>query len=267
VHSEEASAEEGGRRRRRGRRAEEDRRGDGDADPPAAPFFAMVDAASASAAAAAAERGAPLPGWGTPAPSSGRYRDEEGPPITERISEDAIVLVRGEEDPRGREERDRYVREIWNGVHEKAIERTRLRMSLRNGGVVGNGDAARGGRGVVVDVDGANGASDEDIDDGEYVGSDDGEYAGSDDGGDVAASLRAVDDAVASVPTEEGGPDSSRYSGSGGAAVVERGGTRRRGFVRRVRRKRRRSFLVVALTVVVGRRLMLAYFGNALRLI
>jgi hypothetical protein len=214
----------------------------------------MVDAASASAAAAA-ERGAPLPGRGTPAPSSGRCRDEEGPPITERISEDAIVLVRGEEeDPRGREERDRYVREIWNGVHEKAIERTRLRMSLRNGG-------------VVVDVDGANGASDEDIDDGEYVGSDDGEYAGSDDGGDVAASLRAVDDAVASVPTDEGGPDSSRYSGSGGAAVVERGGTRRRGFVRRVRRKRRRSFLVVALTVVVGRRLMLAYFGNALRLI
>ena len=259
--------ESGGRGRRR--RAEEGRRGDGDGDPPAAaavapaPFFAMIETAST-----AAER-APLLGWGIPAPSSSSIRssreeeeEEEESPIAERVSEDPIVR----EDPRGGG-RDRYVREIWNGVHEKAIERTRLRMSLRNGGggvVVVDGDAARG-RGVAVFDDGADGASDEDDDDGEYhVGGDDGEYhVGGDDGRDVAAFLRVVDDAAA-IPTEEGGGESSHYSGSGGA--VERRGTRRRGFVRRVRRKRRRSFLVVALAVVVGRRLMLAYFGNALRL-
>ena len=179
---------------------------------------------------------------GTKFSTAGRGMSEDA---TREAGEESTVPSSSYEAERIRR-RDTYVREIWNSVHGKAIERTRLRMSLRNNVIDDN--ASRMGSGVVDRVNLV--VNDHENDDDE----DDDGYVGDDDENDF------VHDVDASVRTNV---HRSSYSASGGTV---RRDFRRLGFVRRVRRQRR-SFLLVALAVVVSRRLFLVYFGNALRLI
>ena len=147
--------------------------------------------------------------------------------------------------------RDNYVREIWNCVHGKAIERTKLRMSLRNGVVDDN--ISRMARGVNDRVNLVANEDENDYD--EEEDDDDGMYVWNMNKNDP---VHDVNNAYVRTNVRE-----TSHSTSGD---VIRRDFRRLGFVRRVRRKRR-SFLLVALAVVVSRRLFLVYFGNALRLI